>query len=107
MHGLLDETNRLALTLQPWRALHADRQPLRIVMPVNLLFLPASELHFGDVDDDDVVAGVDERRVGRLVLYLQQAGSASRRSGQAPGLRRRWGASGWSHSSGSQPLIRH
>ena len=43
------------------------------MLPVDLLiFLAAGQLHLRRVDDDDVIAGVDERRVGRLVLALQQ-----------------------------------
>ena len=43
------------------------------VLPVDLLiFLASSELHLLRIDDDDVIAGVDERRVGRLVFALEQ-----------------------------------
>ena len=38
-----------------------------------LVFLAAGQLHLRGVDDDHVVARVDERRIGRLVLALQQS----------------------------------
>ena len=43
-----------------------------------LLFLAARQLDLGGVDDDDVVAGVDKRGIGRLVLALQQPGCQGR-----------------------------
>ena len=44
-------------------------------MAINLLiFLTAGELHGGGIDDDDVIAGVDEGGVGGFVLALKQLG---------------------------------
>lgn len=39
-----------------------------------LLFLASGELHLGRVDDDHEVTRVDERRVDRFVLALEQSG---------------------------------
>ena len=73
MHGFFDEPLRLALAHEP-RALFAQAAFVAAVLPVDLLiFLAAGELHLRRVDDDDVIAGVDERGVGRLVLALEQA----------------------------------
>ena len=39
-----------------------------------LIFLAAGQLDLGGIDDDDVVAGVEERGIGGLVLALKQPG---------------------------------
>ncbi len=46
-----------------------------------LLFLLAGQPAPGHVDDDDVVAGIDEGRIARLVFALQQFG---RETGHPP-----------------------
>ena len=57
------------------RALFAQTAEIAAVTPVHLLFfLAAGQLDLGRIDDDDVVAGVDERGIGRLVLALKQPG---------------------------------
>jgi hypothetical protein len=45
-------------------------------VPVELAIgeLVAGQLHLGGVDDDDVVAAIDMRREGRLVLAAQPIG---------------------------------
>ena len=55
------------------RALFAQAALVAAVLAVDLLiFLAAGELDLRRVDDDDVIAGVDEGGVGRLVLALEQ-----------------------------------
>ena len=54
-------------------ALFAQAAFVPAVMAIDLLFfLAAGELHLRRIHDDDVIAGVDEGRVDRLVLALQQ-----------------------------------
>ena len=49
------------------------------MIPIELLlFLAAGQPDLRRVDDDDVIAGVDVRRVDRLVLALEQAGRLGR-----------------------------
>ena len=51
--------------------------------PVNfLVFFAPGQLHLSGVDDDDVVPGVDEGGVYRLVLALQQFGGQRRHPAQ-------------------------
>src|SRR5260370_8516646 len=45
------------------------RPPRSTLFPYTTLF---RSLHLGRVDDDDVIARVDERRIRRLVLALEQ-----------------------------------
>ena len=55
-------------------ALFAQSAFVAAVAAIQLLvFLAAGQLDRAGVDDDDVIAGVDVRRVNRLVLALQQA----------------------------------
>jgi hypothetical protein len=62
--------------------LAAQTAVVAAVIPVQLLlFLLAGERALRHVDDDDVVPGIDERRVGRFVLALQQLG---REAGHPP-----------------------
>ena len=64
-------------------ALFAQAAFVAAVIPVELLFfLAAGQLDLRRVDDDDVIAGVDVRRVDRLVLALQQAGRLGRDAAQ-------------------------
>ena len=70
--GFLDETDRLALA-DDRGALLAQPALVSAVPAIELLvFLASGQLHLGRVDDDDVVPGVDERGVDRLVLALEQ-----------------------------------
>ena len=64
-------------------ALFAQAAFVAAVLPVDLLFfLAAGELHLRGVDDDDVIAMIEERRPGRLVLALQQTRGAARDAAQ-------------------------
>ena len=47
-----------------------------------LFFLAPGQLHLGRVHDDDVVAGVDKRGVGGLVLSLEQTGRQRRHAAE-------------------------
>ena len=87
MHGVFDEALGLALAHEA-RALLAQSAFVAAVLPVDfLIFLAAGELDLGRVDDDDEIAGVDERGIGRLVLALQQAGSEGREASEHLTLR--------------------
>ena len=60
-------------------ALFAQPALVPAVAAIDLLFfLAPGQLHFGRIDDDDMVAGVDKRGVGGLVLALEQTGRQRR-----------------------------
>src|SRR5262245_59853564 len=70
---LLDETLRMALPDEA-RALLAQSALVAGVLSVDfLIFLAARELHLRGVDHDNVIAAVEERGIGCLVLALEQA----------------------------------
>ena len=72
VHRVLDQLMGFALAHEPG-ALFAQPAFVAAVLAINLLvFFAAGELDLGRVDDDDVIAGVDEGRVGRLVLALKE-----------------------------------
>src|SRR4051812_22517992 len=57
-------------------------------VPVELLFLGlvAGQLHLAGIDDDDVVAVIDVRGVGRLVLAAQPVGHDRREAAENDAL---------------------
>src|SRR5262245_58097347 len=68
----LDEASRLTFAddgsaLLPETALETAVRPVHF-----LIFLAAGELDRRGIHDDDVIAGVDERGVNRLVFALEQ-----------------------------------
>ena len=84
VHRVLDELCRLALAHEP-RALFAQASFVAAVLPVDLLiFLPTGELHLRRVDDNYVIARIDERRVAGLVLALEKAGGNRRDAAEHP-----------------------
>ena len=79
-HGFFDHADRVLLA-KILGALLAQPAFEAAVIPVQLLFfLAAGEPDLRGVDDDDVIAGIDVRRVDRLVLALQE----TRRFGRHP-----------------------
>src|SRR5439155_10883476 len=80
--GVFDQLLGPALPHQT-RTLLAQAALVSTVLPVDLLiFLAAGELHLRGVDDDDEVAQIEKRRVGRLVLALQPARRNSRNTAE-------------------------
>src|SRR5688572_14607816 len=76
--GFLDEANRLPLAHDAGPFL-AEAALESAVPPVQLLiFLTPGQLDRGGVDHDDMIPGIDERGVNRLVLALQQPGREGR-----------------------------
>src|SRR5262245_48302091 len=73
VHGLFDEPLRATLAHNA-RPVFTEAPLVPGMLTVDLLvFFPAGQLDLGSIDDDDVIAGVDERRIGRLVLTLEEA----------------------------------
>ena len=80
--GLFHQPHRLALA-DVLGALLAQAALVAAVPAVNLLqFLAAGQLDLRRVDDNDMVARVDERRVDGLVLALQQPGCHRRHAAE-------------------------
>ena len=77
-HRFFNEPHRILLA-DVLGALLAQAPFVPAVIPVKLLFfLAARQPDLGRVDDDDMIARVDVRRVHRLVLSLEQAGRFGR-----------------------------
>ena len=79
-HGALDHRLRL-FGADETRRLLAESARIERVMTVDLvrLFLAGQDDLLG-VDDDDVIAGVEERRVGRLGLAGNDPGDLGRKT---------------------------
>jgi hypothetical protein len=71
VHGVFDKFLGLARAHESG-ALLAQAALVAAMLTIKfLVFLAASQLHFRRVHDDHMVAGVDERGIGRLVLSLE------------------------------------
>src|SRR5437868_3477052 len=76
-HGVLHEALRMALT-DDARARLPKSAFVSAVLAINfLVFFAAGEFDLRGVDDDDVIAGVDEGGIRRFVLALKNARRAS------------------------------
>ncbi len=61
------------------RAFFAQAALVAAVTPIQLLlFLAPGQFHLGRIDNDNVIAGVDKRGIGGLVLSLKQSGRQGR-----------------------------
>src|SRR5262249_1034154 len=78
VNGFLHQTRRPLLSDRA-RAFLAQSALVTTVLPVDLLvFLPAGEPDLRGIDDHDVIAGVEERRVPPFVLALPEPGGDRR-----------------------------
>lgn len=85
--GLLDQAFRASLANNP-RSLFVEPSFVPGVLTVELLvFLPPGQSNARRVDDDDVIACVEERRVRSFVLALEQACGRGRNPAQYLTLR--------------------
>src|SRR5258706_103183 len=81
-YGVLDNALGMPLADDP-HPRFAQAALVAAVLAIDLLvFLTARELHRRGVDDDDMITGVDERRVRRLVLALEETCRSGRNAAE-------------------------